>query len=410
MLNLKKSDQDLFHETSMSFGEHLDELRICLWRAIVGLTIGFIIGLLFGNRVVQLIQTPMENALETYYIEQGLKELEDKIEELEADGYPEDFLEQVEEKRRIPDLVYLYPHELRDILGIPEPDETAIAPEATQDPPEEGNDPNPDASDSEESIDPNSDSEESPDLDDPVTNVDEVTDEEEETVSEDEAEAEDAEETDEEDMLVEVYLWRDIETDAKARMKSLNAHEAFMIWIKASFVVGFMISSPWVFFQIWSFVAAGLYRHERRYIYVFMPISLTLFFSGAALAFFVVLRYVLNFLFIFNRNLGIDPDPRISEWMSFVLMLPLGFGIAFQLPLVMLFLERIGIFSVQSYLRQWRVAILVICVISMFLTPSDPQSMLLMAGPLVMLYFVGILMCRFMPRYKSPYDADGRAP
>ena len=108
-------------------------------------------------------------------------------------------------------------------------------------------------------------------------------------------------------------------------------------------------------------------------------------------------------LFSFNKWMNIDPDPRISEWMSFVLMLPLGFGISFQLPLVMLLLERIGIMSVASYLDKWRISILVIFVISMLLTPADPISMLLMAVPLTLLYFGGIAMCRWMPRRRSPY-------
>jgi len=107
--------------------------------------------------------------------------------------------------------------------------------------------------------------------------------------------------------------------------------------------------------------------------------------------------------------MGINPTPRISEWMSFVLMLPLGFGISFQLPLVMLFLERIGIFTVEVYLSKWRIAILVIAIISMFLTPSDPGSMLLMGVPLVILYFVGIAMCRYMPKGKNRFTVDADA-
>ena len=109
---------------------------------------------------------------------------------------------------------------------------------------------------------------------------------------------------------------------------------------------------------------------------------------------------------MFNAWLGIEQDIRISEWLGFVLILPLGFGIAFQLPLVMLFLERIGIFDVEAYVMKWRIAILIIAVISMFLTPADPYSMLLMAVPLTVLYFGGILLCRYMPKRKSPFDAE----
>jgi len=134
-----------------------------------------------------------------------------------------------------------------------------------------------------------------------------------------------------------------------------------------------------------------------------MPFSLLLFASGVLLAFNYVFQPVLEFLFDFNLMLGLDPSPRISEWLSFVLFLPLGFGISFQLPLVMLFMQRIGIMTTSAYLSKWRIAILVICVISMLLTPADPMSMMLMAIPLTLLYFAGILLCVWMPRTKNPF-------
>jgi sec-independent protein translocase protein TatC len=194
--------------------------------------------------------------------------------------------------------------------------------------------------------------------------------------------------------------------DPRVRIKSLSAQETFSLYIKASFVLGLFFSCPGIFWSVWSFVAAGLYPHERRYVYYFMPISLGLFVVGMLLAFFVVFQYVLDFLFFFNRYLGIDPDPRVSEWIKFALFLPVGFGISFQLPLVMFFLERIGIFSVKTYLSKWRISVLAIVVLSMFLTPGDPYSMLLMSIPLVILYFGGIMMCKMFPRKKSLFDFD----
>jgi sec-independent protein translocase protein TatC len=131
---------------------------------------------------------------------------------------------------------------------------------------------------------------------------------------------------------------------------------------------------------------------------MFLPISLGLFLSGVALAFFVVFQFVLSFLFQFYAWMGIDPDPRITDWLSFVLLLPLGFGISFQLPLVMLFLERIGVFRVEDYTSHWRMSVLVICVLAMVLTPNDVYSMALMAIPLILLYFLGVAMCKYMPR------------
>jgi sec-independent protein translocase protein TatC len=159
-----------------------------------------------------------------------------------------------------------------------------------------------------------------------------------------------------------------------------------------------VVASPGIFFHLWQFIAAGLYPHERRYVYFFLPVSLLLFWAGAALAFFVIFRLVIDFLLEFNSSMGIGASPRLTDYMSFALFLPLGFGISFQLPLVMLVLERLGILSVETYLSQWRVAILVIAFISMILTPAEISSMVGMAVPLIALYFLGIAMCRYLPR------------
>ena len=112
--------------------------------------------------------------------------------------------------------------------------------------------------------------------------------------------------------MIKTRIWRPV----SATVKSLSAHEVFMIWIKAAVITGAIIGSPWIFYQIWTFVAAGLYPHEKNYVYFFFPFSLALFLSGAALAFFFVFKHVLRFLFSYNQWLNIDPDPRISEWLS----------------------------------------------------------------------------------------------
>ncbi len=187
---------------------------------------------------------------------------------------------------------------------------------------------------------------------------------------------------------------------------TLNVQEAFLTYLKVSFVAGFVISSPWVFFQIWRFVAAGLYPHEQRYVYIYLPISIVLFLGGVVFCFYLVFPFVLKFLLGFNTLLGVTPQIRLSEWISFAIMLPLMFGISFQLPMVMLFLERISIFDVRAYREKRRLAILVIAVLSMMLTPADPMSMILMMAPLVVLYELGIIMCGFSPTSNSPFEAE----
>ncbi|MFO0261633.1 MAG: twin-arginine translocase subunit TatC, partial [Planctomycetota bacterium] len=193
--------------------------------------------------------------------------------------------------------------------------------------------------------------------------------------------------------LVPLQTWRQVNTQPQA----LSVIEPFMIWMKAGIIFGIVLASPYVFLQLWSFVAAGLYPHEKGHVYIYLPISLGLFFAGILLAYFFVFDPVLQFLFSFNARLGISPETRINDWLGFFMFLPLGFGIAFQLPLVMLLLNRLGVISVEMYLSKWRIAIMIIFVVAMVLTPADPISMLLMAFPLTGLYFVGIALCQWMP-------------
>ena len=112
----------------------------------------------------------------------------------------------------------------------------------------------------------------------------------------------------------------------------------------------------------------------------------------------MVLQFVISFLLTFNGQLDVAVEPRLTYYISFVLLLPLGFGVAFQLPLVMLFVERIGLIETQAYVDSWRVAVLIIAVVSVVLTPADVTSMVAMMVPLVILYFVGIAMCKYLPR------------
>lgn len=181
--------------------------------------------------------------------------------------------------------------------------------------------------------------------------------------------------------------------------------EAFMIYMKVSIIAGLVLASPWVIYQLWLFVAAGLYPHEQKYVYTYLPTSIVLFLGGAFFAYFVVMPYVLDFLFSFNAWMELRPEIKINSWISFALTVSLMFGVSFQLPLVMLFLERISIFTAADYREKRRIAILAIAVISMILTPSDPVSMTLMMIPLCVLYELGILLCVKAAK-RSPFESQ----
>ncbi|MBL8825933.1 MAG: twin-arginine translocase subunit TatC [Planctomycetaceae bacterium] len=362
----KTHDDDLFKDTTMTFGEHLEELRVCLFRAVVGLTLGTLVGLYVGEYFVQFIKTPLEAALKIYYSTQADLDYKSWASERTAQGLSVPYT--VDEVKKIakpdddsPELIFEIQLVHPGTMFTPESPATSQASKSDDSPPAQ---------------------------DAKVDNAANVK----QTGTENQGPRFSR------DNLVPVLMWHFLDKDHRVTTQGLGPAEAFSIWMKASLVVGFVLSSPWVFYQVWIFVSAGLYPHERKYVYVFLPISLGLFFLGVSTAFLFVFEPVLTFLFSFNRSLGINPDPRISEWMSFVLLLPLGFGISFQLPLVMLFLNRIGIFDLRAYIEKWRIAVLVIFILSAVLTPADPYSMLLMALPLTILYFGGILLCRYLPK------------
>ena len=339
----------------MSFSQHLDELRICLIRAVTFLAVGVIVGFALGQPAVDFITDPLTKSLEHFFSQQDKRKLASEIESLKAAGQA-DLLSYVDDGYS-PQEFYITTNDIKNMLhaasGRPLTEELHAKGQIS------------------------------------VYDVDNLNEIKGTNIK-----------------PTRIYLMTKLSEDRRTKIKSLSSQEAFSIYIKASFVVGLLVSSPLVFWSIWVFIGAGLYPHERRYIYIFLPISVGLFISGMLLAFFVVFQFVLDFLFFFNRWLNIEPDPRISEWLNFALMLPVGFGISFQLPLVMFFLERIGVFSISTYLSKWKISAFAIVIISAMLTPGDPYSMLLMSVPLVILYFCGILMCKLFPRSKSIFDFD----
>jgi len=182
-------------------------------------------------------------------------------------------------------------------------------------------------------------------------------------------------------------------SEPKSALITLAPLEAMTIYFMVCLVSGLVLASPWVFYQAWAFVAAGLYRHEQHYVTKFLPLSIGLFLAGVFGCFFGVLPITMSFLLNFNVWLGIEPTLRLVDWMSFATILPLVFGLCFQTPLIMLFLERIGIFTVADYRAKRRIAILIIFIAGAVLTPGqDPFSMCMLAFPMLFLYELGILL------------------
>lgn len=184
-----------------------------------------------------------------------------------------------------------------------------------------------------------------------------------------------------------------------ASLKTTGPTEAMMVYFKTAAVCGLVLGSPWILWQLWAFVAAGLHPHEKRYVHRYLPFSLGLFLAGVLVCQFLVMPRAIEALLWFNDWLGIQPDLRLSEWVGFAVVLPVVFGVSFQTPLVMRLAEQLGLFSADDYRRRRRPAWFALAVFAAVLTPSlDAVSLLFLWIPMGLLYELGIVLCRLSPR------------
>jgi len=159
--------------------------------------------------------------------------------------------------------------------------------------------------------------------------------------------------------------------------------DAFVARIIITLVIGTVISMPYIFYHIWSFVAAGLKPQEKRYISFFAPYSVIFFLLGVIFSYAIVVPISINFLLGFSTE-SIVPMITIKNYISFVATLVFAFGLIFELPLVLMFLTKIGI-ATPEYLSQKRKhAYVLITVLSAFITPPDVVTLCLMSGPLIL--------------------------
>jgi sec-independent protein translocase protein TatC len=327
---------DPFSDTRMSIGDHIEELRAHLFRAIYALLIGVALGLWpVGWYAFEFITRPVELELQEYFKRQDKREEDDFVAK-----NPE--LKPMRLDLRV---------DRRALAALMKGDAEPKAPEPK-------------------------------------------------IAEEDEAQADwvalPAQINDPKQLVPLVgKLHRDIHP---RRLSALSPQEVFLVYMQVALLVGVVLASPWIFYEIWSFIAAGLYPTEKRLVNVYMPFSIGLFLLGFIVCEWFALPNAIRGLLWFNEWLGINPEIRLSEWLGFALILPLVFGISFQTPLVMLFLFKIGLFDVASYVAFRRYAWFgMAAVVVVFAPVGDLQSLALLWGPMCLLYEIGIIICRMQP-------------
>jgi len=176
-------------------------------------------------------------------------------------------------------------------------------------------------------------------------------------------------------------------------LQVLSYQEGFYAYMKLCFITSVFLAYPFVIYQIWQFVSAGLYKKEQRYVLLFLPVSYAAFVVGGLFGYFLLIPFGLQFL-IGILGPGIQPIITMKDYVSFVFMLTVALGLVFQLPLVMLLLSKIRFITPDKFIAWRKYAILVIFIIAAIVTPPDPFTQSMTAIPMIVLYELGILIAR----------------
>jgi sec-independent protein translocase protein TatC len=178
--------------------------------------------------------------------------------------------------------------------------------------------------------------------------------------------------------------------------------EAFWTWMKVAMVLAIFISMPALLHQVWKFVSPGLHEHEKKYAAPFIIAGSLLFLIGGAFAMLIIIPYASTFLVTFGQEKGWKPMITVSSYTDFVIKFALAFGIVFELPVVITVLALIGIVTPQFLSKNRKYAILINFIIAAVLTPTpDMINQTLMAGPLCILYEIGIICARLAVRKRK---------
>jgi sec-independent protein translocase protein TatC len=180
----------------------------------------------------------------------------------------------------------------------------------------------------------------------------------------------------------------------------ISVAEAFFTYMKVAFIAGLILTSPFVLYQIWAFVAPGLYQKEKKYVIPFVLGGSVFFALGVLFGYFVAIPVGFRFLLGYATDF-IKPMPSMKEYLSFSIKFLLAFGLVFEFPVALVLLARIGVVNAKMLARQRKYAILLIFIFAAVMTPPDFISQVLMALPLMGLYELSILLSKIFGK-KSP--------
>lgn len=190
-----------------------------------------------------------------------------------------------------------------------------------------------------------------------------------------------------------------------SQMVAVEIQETFFTALKVAFFAGFIISLPVIFWQLWLFLAPGLYEHEKKLVIPFVFFATLMFLVGAAFAYYIVVPFGFEFLINFGSAV-VTVLPSIGKYVGFFTKLLFGFGVAFELPVITFFLAKIGLVDDKTLKDFFKYAVVLIFILASLLTPPDVLTQFLMAGPLIFLYIVSIYIAKVFNPHQPINDDD----
>jgi len=187
-------------------------------------------------------------------------------------------------------------------------------------------------------------------------------------------------------------------------LNAFNVGDPLTVYLEVTFIVALVITSPIILYQLWAFITPGLHETERNATLKYIPYSFLLFIAGLTFGYFILFPNIMNFMMDLSNDLAIQQTIGINEYFSFLFKLIVPFGVIFQLPVVMLFLARLGILNPVLMVKFRKYSYFVLFVLAVFLAPPDLISNILIAVPLFILYEISIIIARV--GYKKYLQAE----
>lgn len=192
---------------------------------------------------------------------------------------------------------------------------------------------------------------------------------------------------------IKLPLTQAFQNDVKGELVQLSPAEGVFTAMKVSFFASLAISMPVIFWQMWLFIAPGLYKHEKMIIIPFVFFATFMFAIGVSFAYFIVFPYVIKYVLLFGNEF-FSANISVENYVTFFTRLILGFGIAFELPVLSYFLAKVGLITDETLKGFFKYAIVIIFIVAAIITPPDVLSQFFMAIPLIGLYGISILIAK----------------